>query len=114
MKKIFLPLLAFVAFLLGLAPLHQAQGASLMITTNGTLDTILAGSPCSISINATGGTPPYKFILTPGTKFPKELNINPDTGVISGFPTARSNSIFWVNVNDSNSQTKRKSFTLNI
>ncbi|MBU6182763.1 MAG: formylglycine-generating enzyme family protein [Verrucomicrobia bacterium] len=57
------------------------------------------GAP-TVSINATGGWPPYNFQRIAGL-LPDGLSINPNTGVISGTPTKTGTFKFTIRVKDS-------------
>jgi len=57
------------------------------------------GAP-TVSINATGGWPPYNFQRVAGL-LPDGLSINPNTGVISGTPTKTGTFKFTIRVKDS-------------
>ncbi len=58
--------------------------------------------PYSVSLGATGGTPPYTWSLRFGT-LPSGLTLNASTGLISGTPTASGTSSIQVQVQDSHS-----------
>lgn len=46
------------------------------------------GIPYSSALVATGGVPPYTFSIVPGGSLPPGLTLNPNTGAITGTPTA--------------------------
>ena len=69
------------------------------------------GVPYRQAISASGGVPPYTFALSSGT-LPGGLTLNPQTGVISGTPTAPSASSFVMAVGDSNQGTASQSYSL--
>jgi len=54
----------------------------------------------SASLRAAGGTTPRTWSVTSGT-LPSGLSLNPNTGTISGTPTAAGTSIFTISVTDS-------------
>lgn len=58
MKKTTLRILALLFSIL-FSSASAALAQAIQITTNATLEPILAGSPASISFAATGGTAPY-------------------------------------------------------
>jgi len=64
-------------------------------------------------INASGGTPPYTWSLTPGP-LPAGLTLQSSSGVISGTPTAPGSFTFTVAVQDSSPtrQTQTQSLTI--
>jgi hypothetical protein len=47
----------------------------------------LKGSPLSYQLNASGGMPPYTWLISSGA-LPAGVNLNPGTGLISGTPVA--------------------------
>ncbi len=67
----------------------------------------------SVSLTATGGTPPYIWSLVNGTALPAGLTLSA-TGQISGTPTGSGSTTFTVQVTDSaaTSQTATASLTL--
>ena len=58
------------------------------------------GVAYSTSLVAAGGSTPYTWSVSAGT-LPAGLNISPNTGLISGIPTAKGTSSFTVQVKDS-------------
>lgn len=60
---------------------------------------------------ATGGTPSYNWQVASGT-LPLGLSLNPNTGALTGTPTAAGNSAVTVQVTDSKSQTAQKALTI--
>ena len=72
-----------------------------------------ANSAFSLALIAAGGQSPLTYSLTSGT-LPTGLNLNSNSGVISGTPTATGSSAITVTVSDANSQTAAASFTLQI
>ena len=73
----------------------------LKVTTT-TLPGGIVGIPYSATLAASGGTPPYTWSLATGS-LPSGLSLDPNSGVISGTPTAASTSGFTVQVVDSSS-----------
>jgi hypothetical protein len=55
------------------------------------------------TVFATGGTPPYRFELEPGSQLPANLTLSADGGV-RGTPSAEGEPGFWVVVTDSDPQ----------
>jgi hypothetical protein len=68
------------------------------LTIAAKLPTGTEGAPYSGSLSATGGTSPYKFVVTSG-QMPQGVNLD-DSGSISGTPTAAGNYNFAVTVSD--------------
>lgn len=71
------------------------------LSTTGSLDDAVAGTPYVDTLMATGGTGPYGFALKPGSSLPPGLVLSP-TGEISGTPTAAGTFNFTVTVTDDN------------
>jgi hypothetical protein len=71
--------------------------------------------PYTEQVFATGGTPPYRFSLEPGTPMPEGFALDPDGGV-SGVPSDAGPYSFQVKVTDSDSipQTAVRSLSLDI
>jgi hypothetical protein len=69
------------------------------------------GTLFSYTPPATGGTPPYTWQIATGT-LPSGLILNPNTGALSGTPTATGSSTVTVQLTDSQSQTARKTLTI--
>ena len=67
----------------------------------------------SMTLAATGGTPPYAWSLASGN-LPAGLAQASGTGIISGTPTAAGTSSFTVQVTDANSQSVGKALSLTI
>lgn len=59
------------------------------------------GAPYSISLIASGGTPPYGNWTVSGGSLPPGLTLSPSVGVISGTPNASGTFTFSVTVTDS-------------
>lgn len=83
--------------------------APLAITTP-YLESGVAGTPYSRTLTATGGVPPYTWVLASGS-LPPLLTLSTG-GVISGTPTTPGSSAFSVSVTDSASHTTSQTFTL--
>jgi len=71
------------------------------------------GTPYNQSVTASGGTQPYNFTLLSGS-LPNGLNLNPNTGAITGTPSATGSFTFTVQVTDQTPTTGTKQFTINI
>jgi hypothetical protein len=77
------------------APMSQSNG----FVISAGLPAALVGSPYESALSALGGTSPYKFSIVEGT-LPPGLNLNVNTGLISGRPTTASKYSFLVSVTD--------------
>jgi hypothetical protein len=85
----------------------------LNVTTVSPLTAAVAGSPYSVVLAATGGTPPYLWSALGA--LPSGLSLNVASGEISGTPTAPGSYRFSITVSDSrNQQTTSKSFICNV
>ena len=73
--------------------------ATLVITTNSPLTNGVQTAPYSASLAASGGIGPYHWSVSVGS-LPTGLNLDPNTGVITGTPTATGTSNFTVQVTD--------------
>jgi hypothetical protein len=90
---------------------------SLAITTPSPLASGAVGVSYSQTLTASGGKPPYTWSLAPSpapVNLPAGLSLNSAVGQISGVPTAAGNSIFSVQVTDSQGLIATKSFSLSI
>jgi hypothetical protein len=96
----------------------KAMGSSqtppnLTITTN-SLPNGQVGVAYSANLNATGGTTPYRWLLTSGT-LPAGLLLNTSTGAITGTPTATANATaLTFKVSDSSSPAQSQSVNLTL
>ena len=81
------------------------------ITTNKLLEG-RRSRPYADTLEASGGTIPYTWSVTPA--LPAGLTLDPATGVISGTPTATSNLDHDFTVRDSTNQTTTKELKLRI
>jgi hypothetical protein len=77
-----------------------AQGSLIVTTTS--LPNGAQGVPYSATLGAAGGTPPYTWSVTSGT-LPAGLNLDPNSGIISGTPTTPGASPITVQVTDAQS-----------
>jgi hypothetical protein len=82
-------------------------GGSPTVTNPGT-QTSTVGTPVSLTMSASGGTPPYTWSAT---GLPAGLSINTTSGVISGTPTTAATSSVTVTVHDSASATGTTTFS---
>lgn len=99
----------------GTATQTNTSSTPLVITTS-SLPKGQMESPYSATLAATGGAPPYIWLLTSGT-LPAGLSLNPTTGAITGTSTATANATpltFTLTDSSSPTQTKSVSLTLTI
>jgi hypothetical protein len=95
----------------GSTGLTVASGALTITTTALPAGTVGVGY--SATLTATGGTPPYTWSLVSGS-LPAGLSLTPNSGAISGTPTAAGTSSFTVQVTaGAQSATKALSITVN-
>jgi hypothetical protein len=77
----------FAACLLFALPIDaQRGGKHKLVVVTTTLPTGIVGVPYSAQLVASGGKPPYRWTLAPGS-LPPGLTLDPATGIISGVPT---------------------------
>lgn len=70
-----------------------------------------AGVPYSASVAATGGAGPYVYTVSSGA-LPTGLNLNANTGEISGISTSTTTANFTITANDANSCAGSRSYTI--
>ncbi|MEK6657366.1 MAG: putative Ig domain-containing protein, partial [Nitrospirota bacterium] len=78
-----------------------------------TLPNGTVGASYNQTLQATGGTQPYIWSLTNGSP-PNGLSLNATTGNISGTPTAQGTATFTIQVQDANSLTNSRQFSITI
>ncbi|HSY13214.1 MAG TPA: Ig domain-containing protein [Verrucomicrobiae bacterium] len=91
--------------------LTVAQGSLLITTAN--LPNGTQGVGYSATLGAAGGEPPYTWSVATGT-LPDGLNVDPNSGVISGTPTTPGNSQFTMQVTDSQMNTAQANLQITI
>ena len=94
---------SFVMYIAAAAPAGS-------ITTGALLPSGTVGVPYTLTMAATGGTPPYVWTLSQST-LPAGLSLS-NAGVLSGTPTAAASSSFTIQVTDSAQVVWSKTFTL--
>jgi len=87
---------------------------ALTFTTSATLPSGATGTPYSLVLSATGGTPPYTFAIAGGTALPSGLSLGAANGLISGTPAASGTFAFTIQVRDSNSVSASQQFNLTV
>ncbi|MGA7684925.1 MAG: putative Ig domain-containing protein [Terriglobales bacterium] len=99
---------------------NQSVSANLSITINGaltitttTLPSGTDGSSYNATVTASGGLPPYSWSVSAGS-LPNGLNLNSNTGQISGTPTATGTFNFTVEVADSETPAANANANLSI
>jgi hypothetical protein len=84
----------------------------LQITTS-TLSPATLGVAYTATLEVVGGTPPYRWSLK-GTKLPIGLQLDKQTGIISGVPITHSPKAFQAGVTDSLRDTTIQRLTLTV
>jgi hypothetical protein len=87
---------------------------ALSITTVSPLPAGTVGKNYSVTVAASGGTPPYGTWQIPAGSLPGGLTLAASSGIISGIPTASGTFGFIVQVADSAAVTATKSFSVTV
>ena len=95
------------------AGVYEATFSFDFAITTAYLPTGIVNEAYSRTIEAVGGTLPYKWQIVSGS-LPSGLTLNTTTGEIAGVPTAGGNFSFTVKVTDKDGRTFRKNLTLTI
>ncbi|MBI1920576.1 MAG: putative Ig domain-containing protein [Geobacter sp.] len=77
------------------------------------LPSVAVDSAYTQPLTAAGGTTPYTWSIISGT-LPAGLNLEANTGVISGIPTASGTSTFTVQLQDANGDTTTRQLSITI
>ena len=72
---------------------------ALVISTNGTLPSAVAGQPYSVTFAATGGIGSYTWTVTSGSTLPAGLTLS-SSGTLSGTPTTAGSYTFTITCTD--------------
>jgi len=93
----------------------KAKVVQFEITTSG-LPNVSVGAPYQVQLEARGGRKPYSNWRIVAGQLPPQLSINPNSGEISGCPTAEGRYSFTVAVDDSSSpaQTVQKDLSVRV
>ena len=89
---------------------------TLNITTTSPLPIGIVDSPYSQQFSASGGTPPYHWLVSSGS-LPPGLSLTPGTGALGGTPSATGDFSFTLKISDSTQptpSTSSKAFALRI
>jgi large repetitive protein len=86
---------------------------TLTITSIGPLPEGTLAVPYSQALAASGGTPPYTWLVTSGV-LPAGLLLNASTGVISGTPTGTGPNLFTVTLTDSAGLTAQQQLNITV
>ena len=100
----------YVSALVFVVPKAVAASDLLRITI-GNLPTGGVGQPYSVTLTASGGTPPYTWTVS---GLPPGLNLNSSTGEISGYPAKDGTFKVTIAVNDSGLETSINTLPMNI
>lgn len=83
------------------------------ITTPALADGYL-GLTYSDAVVAANGVPPYRFALASGSTLPAGLNLDPNTGAVSGSPTATGPTTFTATATDALNQVATRTYTVTV
>ena len=76
------------------------------------LPAFFVGTPANFQIEASGGTPPYRFKITTGA-LPPNLSMDSD-GLITGTPTMAANTTIFVRLKDHGPCTVTQAFQVSV
>jgi hypothetical protein len=91
----------------------SATNSSSSLTISSVLPSATLGSIYNATLNVSGGTAPYGFLLASG-KLPTGLLLGSTTGTISGTPTATGSFSFAISVSDSKGLSKQQSLQITV
>jgi Putative Ig domain./Matrixin. len=73
----------------------------------------IAGTAFTYQLTVAGGTPPFTWSIVSGS-LPSGLNLNAQTGLLSGTPATAGSSTFTAQVTDAASRTAQKSLSITV
>ena len=77
------------------------SGGLTLTPSGGPLPDEQVGSAATGGVSASGGTPPYRYVVTAGT-LPPGVNLDPNTGQLIGSPTAAGDATIDITASDVN------------
>jgi pseudomonalisin len=94
---------------------HAFAGSTppVVITSSSSLKSGPTGTAYTVTLTASGGTPPYQWAVTSGSSLPPGLSLS-SSGVLSGTPTTSGSYSFSVTVTDSTGASATQSFQITI
>lgn len=90
-----------------------APGCPVITLTPGTLPPGVVGTPYAQAVTASGGTPPYAYLVASGA-LPPGLTLNPATGSISGVPLQAGLFSFTIRATDAGGCIGATAYTVTI
>ena len=91
---------------------YPVEIATQLSITTQTVGNMVAGTPVSIALAASGGTPPYSWSVGSGS-LPSGVSLGAD-GVLSGTPTGTGDSNFTAQVRDANGTVASKAYSVRV
>lgn len=88
-----------------------AAASAQIVLSPSSLPAATQGQFYSQSVTASGGTGPYTYAVTSGS-LPTGLNLNTNTGAITGTPTVQGVSNFTITATDATTATGQRSYSL--
>ena len=103
----------YFLLLLSTFALAQSRTASDLQFQTKALPSGLVGRPYAATIQVAGGVPPLSFTVTRG-KLPPGILLQPNSGILSGTPSAPGDYTFTVTVTDATRKIIAADFTIRI
>jgi hypothetical protein len=100
-------------FIVGLTNITTPPPGPPVVITTSALPNATQGVVYTTTLTASGGTAPFKFLVTPSS-LPAGLTLTPNLGVISGSPTVNGTFTFTVQVVDAKAQSASVILSLTI